>query len=111
MGKEFSHVVGVTGASLACDARGAEPLWKSALADLGSKPKAGILYRPFAEIPGESIHSFIHSGLQPYLFLASVTVQKSGFVRFLSYNIVHFCRFCSTKDMFYPNITEHFDRL
>ena len=28
MGEKFPHVVGVTGASTASDARGAEPLWK-----------------------------------------------------------------------------------
>ncbi|MHC4264448.1 MAG: hypothetical protein ACYSUK_00765 [Planctomycetota bacterium] len=38
------QVVGVTGSNAA--ARGAEPLWKFALANLGSRPKAGILLSP-----------------------------------------------------------------
>ena len=42
LGKEFPQVVGVTGASIVSDARGAEPLWKFALANLGSRAKPGI---------------------------------------------------------------------
>ena len=42
VGKEFSHVVGVTRASRASKARGAEPLWKSAFADLGSNPALSV---------------------------------------------------------------------
>ena len=41
MGKEFYHVVGVTGSFAA--ARGAEPLWKFVEANLGSRAKAGAL--------------------------------------------------------------------
>jgi hypothetical protein len=42
VGKGFSHVVGVVGASAASDTRGAEPLWKSAFADLGSNPALSV---------------------------------------------------------------------
>jgi len=35
VGKGFSDVVGVTGASAASDTRGAEPLWKSAVGGFG----------------------------------------------------------------------------
>jgi hypothetical protein len=45
VGKEFSHVVGVTGSFAA--AKGAEPLWKFATANLGSRPKAGALLGEF----------------------------------------------------------------
>jgi hypothetical protein len=43
VGKEFSHVVGVTRASRASEVRGADPLWKSAFADLGSNPALSVL--------------------------------------------------------------------
>ncbi|UCC22028.1 MAG: hypothetical protein JSW23_09510 [Planctomycetota bacterium] len=33
MGKEFSHVVGVTGAGAAGDARGAGPLWGASVSE------------------------------------------------------------------------------
>jgi hypothetical protein len=44
VGKGFSHVVGVTRASRASEARGAEPLWKFASANLGSNPALSAIF-------------------------------------------------------------------